>query len=142
MRPLFADAFLVPVAEPDGELPEYAYDESRGINVLDDGRPTVEAGVVGETYTLTEVRAEHEDRDVDDKALLAMETFTKVAREGTDRHVTELLFGTETRQVPSEREDFARDLDGGTHTSVRAEAEDFARDRDSWSASPRRSDAR
>jgi hypothetical protein len=128
MSRLFAEAFIVPVAEPDGEPPRYAYDERRDVNVLDDGRPVVEAAAVGETYTLTEVRAEREDRDADDRAALDMETLTKVAREGSDRDATELLLGTETRQVPGEREDFLRDLDGGTHTAVRAEAEDFARD--------------
>jgi hypothetical protein len=124
MPRLFAEAFLVPVAEPDSEPASYTYDEQRAINVLADGQPVVEAAVaIDETSTLTEVRAEHEDR-----AALAMETLTKIAREGTDRAAPELLLGTETRRAPGEREDFVRDLDGGTHTAVRAEAEDFPRD--------------
>jgi hypothetical protein len=124
---LFAEAFLIPLADPDGELPRYTYDEQRGVNVLRDGRPVVEAAVVGETYTLTEVRAERDDSDADGSPL-SMETVTKVAREGSDHDDMAMLFGTETRQLPGEREDVLRDLDGGTHTAVRAEAEDFARE--------------
>lgn len=123
MSSLFAEAFLVPIAEPDGELPRYTYDERRAVNVFDGGEPVVEVAIA-EMSTLTKIRTEREDR-----ASLAMETITKVAREGSDRSVApDAILGTETRQIPGEREDFLRNLDVGTNTAVRAEAEDFARD--------------
>jgi hypothetical protein len=130
MPRLFAEAFLVSPAEPDSEPPACAYDERRAVNVLADGRPVVGVAAIGETTTLTGlVQEEKEDSDVHaDDAALALETLTKIAREVPDRDATELLLGTETRQLPGEREDFLRDLDGGSHTAIQAEAEDFAHD--------------
>lgn len=128
MKTLFVDAFLVPVAEPDADPTSFGYDEARALNVLADGHPAVAALRAGET--LTEVRGEQEDRDIegDDGYATSLETLTKVAREGTDLHEPELMLGTETRQAPGEREDFCDDLDGGTHTAIKGEADDFARD--------------
>lgn len=126
MSRLFVEDFLVQPEQPAVPPPALVYDEAASLNLTASGRPAVELEVGGDTTTLTFVDAEKEDRDAAEASPL--DTVTKVRAEGAEADFLDLAFGTETRQVPAEREDFARDLDGGTKTSVAGEAEDFARD--------------
>jgi hypothetical protein len=149
MRRLFAEAFLVSLLDPEHPEPELRYDEERSLNVLVDGRPFIETGAAGRSDTLTEVRAEQDDYDrpEDDRGLGALETITKVKSEREDFVSSTIMFATETRRAPGERDDFARDETpseyedtfgvqdrgfaraeqiGGTQTFVRREREDFA----------------
>jgi hypothetical protein len=147
-RGLFVEQFLVVPLEPDCTEPPLRYDEQRHLNVLADGRAFIETGGAGLTQTLTEVRAEQDDFDRPDDDAAALSTLTKIRREGDDMARDVLLFATETRQVPGEREDFARDervhtrstlADRAracaaalavTKTEVRREADDFSRTED------------
>ena len=139
---LFAAAFAVPLLEGFGDEPPTHYDERRQLNVLADGRVAVEmGGARGRTDTLTEVRGEQDDfdRPDDEDHGVGLDTLTHVKGEADDFART-LLLGTETRQLPGERDDFARGTDWpdgdaarmklvpnlDTKTSVRAEADDFA----------------
>jgi len=127
MRRLFAEAFTVPLLEPDSPELELHYDEERCMNVDSEGRVFVETGLSsGGADTFTEVRAEQDDFDRGDAGRL--DTVTKVRREGDDFESRFLMLATETR-VPGERDDFARgavDPCLGTKTSVRGESDDFA----------------
>jgi hypothetical protein len=83
MKSLFAEKLLVP-EQPAEPLPISTYDEERSYTICADGRPLVEAAVVGSTVTLTEVRAEPSDDDRDyDRALASLGTITR-AREDSD----------------------------------------------------------
>jgi hypothetical protein len=106
MSSLFAELFLVESLDPEGEQPAGTYDERRGLTVDADGRPLVVAAsalqlgtetrqIPGEREdvdrgvdlgTHTAIRAEAEERaGTDDAAVwLALETVTKVRREGSD----------------------------------------------------------
>ncbi len=127
MRRLFAENFTVPLLDAPGTQPELRYDEKRQLNVTADGRPFIELGGHGSTETLTEVRAEQDDYDrPDDEDGAHLDTTTKVRRESDD-FAHSLLCGTETRQAPGERDDFARaERLLGTETAIGGEADDFA----------------
>jgi hypothetical protein len=136
MRRLFAEAFLVPLLDPEQDEPVLHYDEGRALNLLSDGRPFIETGhagrgFAGRTDTLTEVRAEQDDFDApdDDGDMLAqLSTITKVRAERDDFASPEVMFATETRQAPGERDDFCRsEIALSTETAADGEADDFAR---------------
>lgn len=124
--PLFAEASLVPVAEPESPAPTWRYDESAGMNVRADGLPFVETGIAGATETLTEVRAEQDDFDrPDEDRAFRPDTGTKVRHESDD--FSRVMLGTETRSMPGEQDDFARAEHAlGTETAIGGEADDFA----------------
>jgi hypothetical protein len=110
MRRLFAEAFLVPLLDPEQGEPELRYDEERCLNVMRDGRPFIDTGCAGRTDTLTEVRAEQDDfdRSDDEDVFGRLDTITKVRAEGDDFVSPTVMFATETRRAPGERDDFSR----------------------------------
>lgn len=126
MTRLFVERLLIAPEAPATPGSEYVYDKTRSLNVDAAGLPAVAAGGFGDTLSQTYVDTEKEDRDAVEGS--ALDTVTKVRTESADADAMDFVLGTETRQVPNEREDFARDLDGGTRTSVKREADDFARD--------------
>lgn len=138
-RQLFASRFLSPVLDGP-ESPQQNYDEERSLNLDSDGRPLVETAPAAHTRTVTEVRAESDDRHREDGALVAaLGTVTKVHNEPPDslaalatntrvRGERADLFdpdedrsrsggaaagplGTQTNGIKSERSNYERSLD-------------------------------
>jgi hypothetical protein len=133
---LFVEHFLLSAEDPGDSWPEPLYDETRDLNLDDEGRVFVEHVASGGTETLTEVRGEHEDRDFEDRRMTGTDTLTKVRGESSDMadfeaypsRTHQALTGTETA-VGGEPSDYLdRGGWGGTETRVRAEKEDFSRD--------------
>jgi hypothetical protein len=125
MPRVFAEHFLVPTHEPDHEAPTLTYDEARALNLAADGRVFVELRTVGDTHTLTEVRAEREDHDPQDFVAPTLETTTKIAREAEDVVPAEALLGTDTRRGAEEEDRAPESLLGTKTDAIQQEAEDF-----------------
>jgi hypothetical protein len=124
MPRLFAEHFLVPAREPH-RAPALTYDEARALNLDADGRVFVELTTIGDTHTLTEVRAEREDHDPDDSVAPTLITHTKIGPEPEDVVPAEAILGTDTRRG-AEEEDRAPESCLGTKTdAVQHEADDF-----------------
>jgi hypothetical protein len=102
---LFAENFTVPVLDTEPGLPEPTYDEERSLSLDLGGNAFVERGPLSRTDTLTEVRGEQDDPKGD--IVLRTETITKVQAERPDIPEDVFFLGTETRQLPPEREDRA-----------------------------------
>jgi hypothetical protein len=125
MPRLFAEHFLVPAREPDNEAPTLTYDDARGLNLASDGRVFVELTTVGDTDTMTEVRAEREDRDPEDFVVPTLGTTTKIAHEAEDVVPAEAVLGTDTRRGAEEEDRAPESLLGTKTDAIQHEAEDF-----------------
>jgi hypothetical protein len=128
----FVEHLLTPPLDASGLPTKLRYDEDLAVTVTTTGTPIVEFRPTGETQTITEVRAEAEDRDEDPS------TFTFVESEGVDRSVARLddpenpamaqpwsatVTITKVTQEGNDADDVTVSL--GTKTGVRGESDDY-----------------
>jgi hypothetical protein len=108
MPRLFAEHFLLPVHDPDNDLPAVTYDEARALNLAPDGRVFVELVGGGDTNTVG--------------------TTTKVAHEAEDVFAAETVLGTDTRRAAEQEDPTPESLLGTKTDAIQHEAEDFVSD--------------
>ena len=88
--------------------PPAAYDEDRGLTILGDGTPLVEAGNRGGTQTMTKSTGERDDADEHPRSSAALGTLTSTAvtgeREDDDAPVSWGGTQVDTRRLPADVE--------------------------------------